>query len=261
MIRINADAGGSATGYIQHHLTNLRVGEGFWTFHLDTMLMSAALGLLFLVPFVIAARRATAGVPGHFQNLVEMMVEFADNTVKESFHGKRDFIAPLALTIFVWILLMNFMDLIPVDLVAGVAHWFGYEPYFKIVPTTDVNATFGLSLPVFALILFFSIKYKGLGGFAKEMLTHPFGVWLMPFNLVLNIVELLAKPVSLALRLFGNLYAAELIFLLIALLPWWVQGFLGGPWALFHILVVPLQAFIFMMLTIVYLSMAHDTSH
>ena len=261
MIRINADAGGGATSYIQHHLTNLRVGEGFWTFHLDTMLMSAALGLLFLVPFVIAARRVTAGTPGMFQNFVEWLVEFADNTVKESFHGDRSFIAPLALTIFVWILLMNLMDLIPVDFVAGVSHWFGHEPYFKIVPTTDVNATFGMSLPVLAMILFFSVKYKGLGGFTKEMLTHPFGVWLMPFNLVLNIVELLAKPVSLALRLFGNLYAAELIFLLIALLPWWMQWALGGPWALFHILVVPLQAFIFMMLTIVYLSMAHDTSH
>jgi F-type H+-transporting ATPase subunit a len=223
------------------------------------MLVSAALGLLFLIPFYIAARRATAGVPGPFQNFVELLVSFADNTVKDSFHGKRDFIAPLALTIFVWVLLMNFMDLIPVDLVAGVAHWFGYDPYFKIVPTTDVNATFGMSLPVLAMILFFSLKNKGFGGFTMEMLTHPFGKWLMPFNLVLNIVELLAKPVSLALRLFGNLYAAELIFLLIALLPWWLQWALGGPWALFHILVVPLQAFIFMMLTIVYLSMAHDT--
>ncbi len=259
MIGIQAAEGGGSTGYIKHHLTNLTVGEGFWTFHLDTMLVSLGLGLLFLVPFVLAARRVSADTPGPFQNFVETLVEFVDNTVKDSFHGKRDFIAPLALTIFVWVLLMNFMDLIPVDLVAGVAHWFGYDPYFKIVPTTDVNATFGMSLPVFALILIFSFKYKGFGGFAKEMLTHPFGVWMLPFNLVLNIVELLAKPVSLALRLFGNLYAAELIFLLIALLPWWLQWTLGGPWALFHILVVPLQAFIFMMLTIVYLSMAHDS--
>lgn len=259
MMQFSAESGGGPTAYIKHHLTNLSVGEGFWSFHVDTMLMSLALGLLFLIPFVIAARRAKAGVPGPFQNFVEVLVEFADNTVKESFHGKRDFIAPLALTIFVWVLLMNFMDLIPVDLVAGVASWFGYDPYFKIVPTTDVNATFGLSLPVLALILFFSFKYKGIGGFAKEMLTHPFGPWLFPANLLLNIVELFAKPVSLALRLFGNLYAAELIFLLIALLPWWLQWTLGGPWALFHIIVVPLQAFIFMMLTIVYLSMAHDS--
>jgi F-type H+-transporting ATPase subunit a len=259
MMRINAESGGGPTAYIKHHLTNLTVGDGFWTFHVDTILVSLGLGLLFLVPFVIAARRVTAGTPGAFQNFVEAMVEFADNTVKESFHGKRDFIAPLALTIFVWILLMNFMDLIPVDLVAGVAAWFGYDPYFKIVPTTDVNATFGMSLPVLALILIYSIRFKGVGGFAKEMLTHPFGPWLFPANLILNIVELLAKPVSLALRLFGNLYAAELIFLLIALLPWYMQWTLGGPWALFHIIVVPLQAFIFMMLTIVYLSMAHDT--
>lgn len=259
MIRMTAAEGGGATGYIQHHLTNLRAGEGFWTFHVDTMLVSLTLGLLFLVPFVIAARRVTAGVPGPLQNFVEWLVQFADNTVKESLHGKRDFIAPLALTIFVWILLMNFMDLIPVDLVAGVAHWFGYDPYFKIVPTTDVNATFGMSIPVFALIIIYSLKMKGIGGFSKEILFHPFGPWLLPFNLVLNIVEYLAKPVSLALRLFGNLYAAELIFLLIALLPWYMQWLLGGPWALFHILVVPLQAFIFMMLTIVYLSMAHDS--
>lgn len=258
MIRINAAESGP-TGYIKHHLTNLQAGDGFWTFHVDTMIVSFALGLLFLVPFVIAARRVTAGVPGPLQNFVEWMVQFADNTVAESFHGKRDFIAPLALTIFVWILLMNFMDLIPVDLVAGVAHWFGYDPYFKIVPTTDVNATFGMSLPVLALILVYSIRFKGVGGFTKEMLTHPFGPWLFPANLILNIVELLAKPVSLALRLFGNLYAAELIFLLIALLPWYMQWMLGAPWALFHIIVVPLQAFIFMMLTIVYLSMAHDT--
>jgi F-type H+-transporting ATPase subunit a len=259
MIGIRAAEGGGATEYIRHHLTNFRVGEGFWAFHVDSMLVSFILGLVFLVPFVMAARRVTAGVPGPLQNFVEWLVEFADRTVRESFHGKGDFIAPLALTIFCWVLLMNFMDLIPVDLFDGIAALFGHEPYFKIVPTTDVNVTFGLSIPVFALILFYSLKVKGVKGFGGELLFHPFGKWMMPFNLVLNIVEYIAKPVSLALRLFGNLYAAELIFILIALLPWWIQWTLGGPWALFHILVVPLQAFIFMMLTIVYLSMAHDT--
>ena len=187
-----------------------------------------------------------------------MMVEFVDTSVKESFHGKNKVIAPLALTIFVWIFLMNLMDLIPVDFIPHLATLAGV-PYFRIVPTTDINATLGMSLSVFALIIYYSIKIKGVGGFTKELTLQPFNTPIMiPFNFVLEMVGLLAKPVSLALRLFGNLYAGELIFILIAILPWFAQWALSVPWAIFHILVITLQAFIFMMLTIVYLSMAHE---
>jgi F-type H+-transporting ATPase subunit a len=185
------------------------------------------------------------------------MVGFVDGLVKETFHGKSSLIAPLALTIFCWVFLMNLMDLVPIDLVPNIMAALGV-PYFKILPTANLNTTFALSISVLLLVIFYSFKGKGFGGFMKELLFHPFGPWLLPFNLLLNIVELLAKPISLSLRLFGNLYAAELIFILIALLPWWIQWTLGGPWAIFHILVIPLQAFIFMMLTIVYLSMAQE---
>ncbi|MDX1443825.1 MAG: F0F1 ATP synthase subunit A [Gammaproteobacteria bacterium] len=250
----------SATGYVTHHLEHLTVGEGFWTFHVDTLFWSWFTGLLFLVPMLIVARRVKSGTPGGFQNAIETLVEWADNSVKDSFHGPRDFVAPLALSIFVWVLFWNLLDLIPVDLFPEIAkHVFGLE-YMRIVPSADPNATFGLSLTVLLLIFVYSIKGKGFGGFSKELLTHPFGSFplLIPFNLILNVVELIAKPVSLALRLFGNLYAAELIFILIALLPWYVQWMPGSLWALFHILVIPLQAFIFMTLTIVYLSLAYE---
>ena len=265
-----AAAGGpTATEYVTHHLTHMSVGEGFWTFHLDTLFFSWMTGLAFLVPMVIVARRVQSGVPGPIQNLVETMVEWADNSVKESFHGPREFVAPLALTIFIWVLFWNLMDLIPVDYLPRLAGWAGatffnldpHHVYLRIVPSADPNATFGLSLTVLLLIFFYGFKGKGIGGFIKEMLTHPFGSFplLIPFNLILNLVELIAKPVSLALRLFGNLYAAELIFILIAMLPWWAQGVPGLAWALFHILVIPLQAFIFMTLTIVYLSLAYES--
>ncbi|WP_111637898.1 F0F1 ATP synthase subunit A [Marinomonas shanghaiensis] len=267
----------TASEYIKHHLQNLTFGQhpdgswgiaetskqasdmGFWAIHLDTMGFSIGLGILFLWLFRIAAKKASVATPTGLQNFVELMVEFVDNSVKESFHGKSKVIAPLALTIFVWIFLMNLMDLVPVDFIPRIAHdIFGLE-YFKIVPTTDINATLGLSLSVFFLIIFYSIKMKGIGGFAKELTLQPFNTPIMiPFNFVLEMVGLLAKPVSLALRLFGNLYAGELIFILIAILPWGVQWALSVPWAIFHILVITLQAFIFMMLTIVYLSMAHE---
>lgn len=252
-------ANGTPTGpeYIVHHLTPLTVGEGFWTFHLDTLMVSAGLGFLFIWLFRKAALQATSGVPGGLQNFAEIMVDFVDTQVKDSFHGKNPLIAPLALTIFVWVFLWNFMDLVPVDLLPEVARIFGIE-YFKVVPSTDVNATFALSLSVMFLVYYYSIKVKGVGGFSKEILTHPFGIWFMPFNVLLRIVEDLAKPISLALRLFGNLYAGELIFILIALLPWYLQFTLGWPWAVFHLLIITLQAFIFMVLTIVYLSMAHE---
>ncbi|MEK7796802.1 MAG: F0F1 ATP synthase subunit A [Pseudomonadota bacterium] len=259
-------ATGSATDYIVHHLTNLTVGEGFWTFHLDTLFFSVALGLTLLVLFRLAAVRATSGVPGGLQNFVETLVEFVDRQVKDTFHGQSALIAPLALTIFCWVFLWNAMDLVPVDALPEPAKALGV-PYLRVVPSTDLNATFGLSVSVFLLIIFYSIKIKGPAGYAREFLTHPFGPYLFPANLILNIVELVAKPVSLGLRLFGNLYAGEMIFILIALLygAGWLLGAFAGVlqlgWAIFHLLVITLQAFIFMVLTIVYLSMAHEDVH
>jgi F-type H+-transporting ATPase subunit a len=259
-------AAGSATDYIVHHLTNLTVGEGFWTFHLDTLFFSAALGFVLIVLFRLAAVRATSGVPGGLQNFVETLVEFVDRQVKDTFHGKSALIAPLALTIFCWVFLWNAMDLVPVDALPASAGAAGVH-YLRVVPSTDLNATFGLSITVFLLIIFYSIKIKGPAGYAREFLTHPFGPYLFPANLILNVVELFAKPISLALRLFGNLYAGEMIFILIALMygAGWLFGAFAGVlqlgWAIFHLLVITLQAFIFMVLTIVYLSMAHENSH
>jgi len=250
-------SGNTAIDYIQHHLTNLAVGEGYWTFHVDSLIMSFSLGALFCYLFWLGARTASPGVPTGLQNFVELMVEFVDKTVSETFQGKSRLIAPLSLTIFCWIFLMNLMDLVPIDMVPSLMLAADVD-YFKILPTVDLNVTFALSISVFFLIIVYSFKGKGAGGFVKELLFHPFGPWLLPFNLILNVIELLAKPISLSLRLFGNMYAAELIFILISLLPWWIQWALGTPWAIFHILVIPLQAFIFMMLTIVYLSMANE---
>jgi F-type H+-transporting ATPase subunit a len=252
-----AHAAEGATGYIIHHLTSLTVGEGFWALNLDTLFFSAVLGGLFVWFFKMAADRATAGVPGLVQNFVEMLIEFVDTQVKDSFHGKNKLIAPLALTIFCWVFLWNFMDLFPVDILPLIGSLMGID-YLRVVPSTDLNATFAMSISVFCLIIFYSIKVKGPWGFAKELMFQPFGPWLLPFNLLLKLVEEIAKPISLALRLFGNLYAGELIFILIALLPWQLQPVLSFPWAVFHILIITLQAFIFMVLTIVYLSMAHE---
>jgi len=250
-------AANSPTEYVQHHLQHLAIGEGFWTLHIDTLIFSWITGLVFLGLFYGVARGVTSGPPGRLQNFIEVVVEFVDNTVKESFHGPREFVTPLALTIFVWVLFWNLMDLIPVDLLPNIAMALGI-PYLRVLPSADMNATFGLSLTVLALVIIYSVKGKGFSGFGKELLFHPFGKFplLVPANLILNIVEMIAKPVSLALRLFGNLYAAEMIFILIAMLPVWVQWIPGAAWAIFHILVIPLQAFIFMVLTIVYLAMA-----
>lgn len=248
---------GGATSYIVHHLTPLSVGHGFWTIHLDTVFFSLLLGSIFLFVFKAAADRATSGLPGDIQNFAEMLVEFVDTQVKDSFHGHSKLIAPLGLTIFIWVFLMNFMDLFPVDLLPMLGGAVGLD-YLRVVPSTDLNATFAMSISVFGLLLFYSVKVKGPVGFAKEMLLTPFGKWMIPFNLLLKLVEEFAKPISLALRLFGNMYAGELIFILIALLPWWVQPVLSFPWAVFHILIITLQAFIFMVLTIVYMSMAHE---
>ncbi|KJV07265.1 F0F1 ATP synthase subunit A [Methylocucumis oryzae] len=252
-----AHAAEGATGYILHHLTTLSAGEGFWTLHLDTLFFSVVLGAVFLWFFKTAADKATTGVPGLVQCFAEMLIEFVDNQVKDTFHGRSQLIAPLALTIFCWVFLWNFMDLFPVDILPLIGSLMGVE-YLRVVPSTDLNATFGMSISVFFLIIFYSIKIKGVIGFTKEMTMQPFGPWLLPFNLLLKVVEEIAKPISLGLRLFGNLYAGELIFILIALLPWYIQPALSFPWAIFHILIITLQAFIFMVLTIVYLSMAHE---
>jgi F-type H+-transporting ATPase subunit a len=258
MMATEAHAAEGATGYIIHHLTPLSVGEGFWTLHLDTLFFSAVLGALFVCFFKAAAEKATTEVPGLVQNFVEMLIEFVDTQVKDSFHGQNKLIAPLALTIFCWVFLWNFMDLFPVDLLPSIGAVMGL-PYLRVVPSTDLNATFAMSISVFCLIIFYNLKVKGVWHFSKELLLHPFNHWLLiPFNLLLNFVEYLAKPISLALRLFGNLYAGELIFILIALLPCYLQPVLSFPWAIFHILIITLQAFIFMVLTIVYLSMAHE---
>jgi len=228
---------------------------GFWAIHVDTLGWSLFLGLIFITLFRKAAKSATTGVPGGLQNFVEILVEFVDQSVKDTFHGRSSLIAPLALTIFVWVFLMNLMDLVPVDFLPSLFMVLGVD-YMKVVPTTDVNATLGMSLSVFALIIYYSIKVKGVSGFVGELTLQPFGKKMIPFNLLLEGVGLIAKPISLALRLFGNLYAGELIFILIAIMPFWIQWALSVPWAIFHILVIVLQAFIFMMLTIVYLSMA-----
>lgn len=271
----------SSTDYIKHHLTYLTYDlksmefgthGGFWTLNLDTLFFSIALGSFVLLLFYMGARRVTTGVPGKLQNFAEMLLEFADSQVKDCFHGRNKLIGPLALTIFAWVFLMNFMDIIPVDVLPLVAKSMGIH-YLKVVPTNDLNLTFSLSLTVFLLILFYSIKIKGIKGFTKELTLQPFNhPGFIPFNLLLELVGLIAKPISLALRLFGNLYAGELIFILIALLTLnatstsvagtatlgVAQFLLALAWSIFHILVITLQAFIFMVLTIVYLSLAHE---
>jgi F-type H+-transporting ATPase subunit a len=262
----------NSTEYITHHLTHLKVGEGFWTFHVDTMFMSIVLGLLALGLFWMASRKATTGVPGKWQAFVEMVVEFVDTQVKEVFHLDRRFLAPVALTIFVWVFFMNAMDLLPLDLPGKVAALFGLH-YWRVVPTADVNTTFAMSITVLVIVIAFAFKAKGAGGYMHELFTAPFGahpvLWIP--NFLLNMVELLSKPVSLAMRLFGNMYAGELVFMLIALLGAGWAGFTigsslgmigqilaGSAWAIFHILIITLQAFIFMVLTIVYTAMATE---
>ena len=255
------------TSYIQHHLQNLtaQVGEGgFMTVNVDTLVSSVAMGLLITFLFWLGTRRATAGVPGKWQAVVEMMLEFVDRQARDTYHGSSKLVTPIAITQFFWILLMNILKFIPAHFFAIPLSWVGVE-YWKPVPTADVNATLGMSISVFFLMLFFALRSKGIGGFTKEFLTAPFGKWMMPFNLILNIVEWLSKPISLAMRLFGNMFGGEIVFLLIWVLGGaGILGLIGGAvfgfgWMIFHILVVPLQAFIFMMLSIVYLSLAEDS--
>ena len=278
----------TASGYIKHHLQNLTFGRhqdgswglahsveearemGFWALHLDTMFWSIAVGVLFLAVFRRVAVRADPDTPGPMQNFIEWVVDFIDDTVRGSFSGKNKLVGPLALTLFVWVLLMNTMDLVPVDWIPELAKLLGVH-YMKVVPTTDPNATFAMAIGVFLLVIFFSIRVKGIGGFLGELTLQPFRaknpliqILFVPVNLFLEGIGLVAKPVSLSLRLFGNLFAGEMIFILIALLysGGWVLGLFGGvlqwAWAVFHVLIVLLQAFIFMILTVVYLDMAHQ---
>jgi F-type H+-transporting ATPase subunit a len=279
-----------STEYIAHHLQNLTCGVqdghihcahdaaglkelGFWSLNIDTLAISFVLGVAFLLLFRSVAKKAAAGVPTGAQNFVEWIVEFIDSSVRGSFTARNPLVAPLALTVFAWIFLMNFMDLIPIDFGPKLAEALGIG-HFKFVPTTDPNATFGMAIGVFALVLFYSVKMKGAGGFFAELAFQPFPKFLFPFNLLLEGVSLIAKPISLALRLFGNMYAGEMIFILIALMGGAWAGMSGGSvtlfgsqvllslgWGIFHILIVTLQAFIFMTLTIVYLDMAHQEHH
>src|SRR6185437_1242241 len=274
----------SANEYIHHHLTFLSNKEAsgvldFHTIHWDSIFFSVVLALLFAGSFYLAARKASTGVPGKFQNFVELVVEVIDEQVRDSFHGTSKLLAPLALTIFCWVFLFNAMDVLPVDLLPAIAHGVGVQ-HLKVVPSTDVNVTFALSLTVFVLIIYYSIREKGLGGFIAEFTLQPFSsnnkvlkVILIPFNFILEIIPFLARPISLSLRLYGNLFAGEMIFLLLAVLSLhgfhqlehasgWaflvIQFLLAFVWAVFHLLVITLQAFIFMVLTVVYLSMAHE---
>lgn len=302
------EGGFDTTAYIQHHLQNLTFGKlpagyertgddghheilehatwtwahgseeaaamGFSAVHVDSLAWSFGLGLVFCFMFGWVARKASSGIPAGLQNFVEMIVGFVDSNVKDMFHGRNPLVAPLALTIFVWVFLMNLMDLVPVDLVPEIMLLFGVE-YQKIVPSTDPNITLGMALGVFILMIFYSVKVKGVVAFAKELSCQPFSpptkgpaIVLAPLlivvNLFMEIVGLLAKPFSLGLRLFGNMYAGEMIFILISAMymAGWIFGIFGGflqiGWAIFHILVITLQAFIFMVLTVVYLSMAHE---
>jgi len=247
----------TTSGYIVHHLTNLSVGQGFWTFHLDTLIVSGLLGLFAFIGMAKLAGKASVTNPGKMQTLVELVLSFVDQQAKDTYHGRSPLVTPLAITIFIWVFLMNAMDLIPVDFIPLLLGLTGVH-YFKVVPTTDPNLTFAMSLTVLTIMLVMGVKVKGVGGFLHEVFTVPFGAKLAPLNLLFRIIEDIAKPISLSLRLFGNMYAGEMVFILIALMGIW-QLPLALPWALFHILIITLQAFVFMMLTIVYLSMASES--
>ncbi len=292
-----AEGGQTSSGYILHHLQNLAYGKleagytrydgsvvaqdtwtiahsaqeatdmGFMAIHLDTLGWSIGLAILLSFIFRIAVAKAHTGVPSGVLNFVELLVEFVDNSVKDTFPHRSSYVAPLSLTIFTWVFMMNFMDLIPVDWLPQVAAYIAGDPhfYFKVVPSTDPNITLGMGFTVFFLMIFFTCKQKGVMGFVKELTLHPFNHPLMiPFNFVLETISWIAKPISLGLRLFGNMYAGEVIFILIAIMygAGWALGFFAGflqlGWAIFHVLVITLQAFIFMVLTLVYMGMAFD---
>ncbi|WP_076592825.1 F0F1 ATP synthase subunit A [Herminiimonas arsenitoxidans] len=263
----------TASEYIVHHLGHFSTKHqdkivDFSIINIDTVFWSIFAGVIGCLFMYLAARKATSGVPGRFQAAVEMVVEMVDNQAKSIVHGDRSFIAPLALTVFVWVALMNSLDFLPVDMFSAFFHAVGWDSlisHHRVVPTADLNGTMGIALGVFALMIYYNFKIKGAGGFIHELFAAPFGIWLAPFNLLLNMIEFAAKTVSLAMRLFGNMYAGELLFLLIALLGSTATAFgffghvvAGTMWAIFHILIVFLQAFIFMMLTLVYIGQAHE---
>lgn len=275
-----AEQGHGTSEYIVHHLTNLKLdlatmtinpeAQGFWVLHLDSFLFSIGLGAVFFTMFYLGARKATSGQPGPWQNFIEWCLEFVNGMVKDTFHGEAKFVAPMALTVFFWVFLMNFMDLLPIDVAGFISHAAGVDN-LKIVPSTDPNITLAMSVTVFLIAFFYSFVAKGFKGVAVEFLFHPFGKWLMPVNFTLKVVEELAKPLSLGLRLFGNMYAGEMIFILLACftlnysltsigsnLGLLSQVVLEFCWAVFHILIITLQAYIFMTLTVVYMSMAAE---
>src|SRR5450432_1812975 len=264
------------TTYIQHHLTFLaepvRESGGFWTIHYDTVITSVVLGVLALGFLWLITRKATSGVPYKTQAFVELSVQFVNDQVKSLFHEDYRFVAPVALTVFVWVLFMNAMDFLPVDIMAWIYQNVFHQPEWRGVPTADVNTTFALALSVFGLMIFYSIKNKGVGGWLKELFSTPFGIkplWaaplLIPFNLLFNMIEYISKPLSHSLRLYGNMYAGEIIFLLLWMMA--AVGLVGSffaiifsfSWAIFHVLIVALQAYIFMMLTVMYIQMAHES--
>jgi F-type H+-transporting ATPase subunit a len=323
-----SEGGHDSSSYILHHLTNLKLdlhtmqinpeATGFWVLHLDSMIFSLVLAAIFFVMFRLAARKATSGVPGKWQNFIELCIEFVDSQVKDAFHHQSKFVAPMALLVGFWVFLMNFMDMLPVDLLPSAAGGVGVD-HLRTVPSTDPNVALGMSLTVFLIAFGYSFVKKGFGGVGAEFLFHPFGKWLMPVNFLLKCVEELAKPISLGLRLFGNMYAGEMIFILLAtftlslgagagatavswiafavfallavavvlffargmwkpallllvgvpllgMLGWipgvgasaFVQVLLATAWTIFHILIISLQAYIFMVLTVVYMAMAAD---
>lgn len=265
MPQANGQSG--AAEYIQHHLEHYSINlktfivdgkEDFWTLYLDTLILTIIAGAALFFTFFYVAKNFSSDRPGKLQVIVEMGFEALQGLIKELFHGKDRLIAPLALTVFMWVFVLNALDLVPVDLFPKIASFFGVD-HFRSLPTDDPNFTFALSLSVFLLIVFYNLKSKGGIGFTKEVFSAPFGIWFAPINLAFRLIEECVKPLSLSLRLFGNMFAGELIFLLIATMPWWLQWTAGGIWAIFHVLIIAIQAFVFMMLTIVYLSMAHDS--
>lgn len=266
--------------YILHHLTNLKLdlatgrinpeATGFWVLHLDSMVFSVFLALVFVLMFRSAARKATSGVPGKWQAFIELCVSSVDSQVRDAYHHGAKFVAPMALAVGFWVFFMNFMDMLPVDLLPAVAGAVGVD-HLRTVPSTDPNIAIGLSLTVFLIAFGYSFAAKGFGGVASEFLFHPFGKWMMPVNFLLKCVEELAKPISLGLRLFGNMYAGEMIFILLASFTlsyvgssvgsnvgFLAQVVLATGWTLFHILIISLQAYIFMTLTVVYMAMSAD---
>ncbi|WWO97130.1 MAG: F0F1 ATP synthase subunit A [Candidatus Dasytiphilus stammeri] len=267
----------NSSKYISHHLHHLQMDLAtfsiiktpsttqttFWIINLDSLFFSILLGIIFLTIFYRVAHQVTSSIPGRLQTSVEILVLFIDKSVREMYQQQNKLIAPLSLTIFVWIVLMNAMDLLPIDFLPYLGHHLFNLSSLRVVPSADVNITLSMALGVFILIIYYSLRLKGLKGFSREMTLHPFNnIFFMPINLILESINLLSKPISLSLRLFGNIYAGEIIFILItALLPWWLQWLLTVPWAILHILIIILQAFIFMVLTIVYLAMASENHH